>query len=53
VGRFNDPAGMPPKILSSGWIIFLRARVTFAIDGTVLPLLMAFLQFRDKPRFPL
>jgi len=53
VGRFNDPAGMPPKILSSGWIIFLRIRVTFAIDGTVLTLLAAFLQFRDKPRFPL
>jgi len=29
VGKSADPAEMPPKILSSGWIIFLWAGVTF------------------------
>jgi hypothetical protein len=51
--RFSDPTGMSPKILSSGWTMFLRVRVTFAIDGTVLILLKKFLPFRGKPRFPL
>jgi len=49
VGRFNDPAGIPPKILSNGSIVFLRVRLTFAIDGTVLTLLAPFLEFGDKP----
>jgi len=44
---------MPPEILSSGSIIFLRGRVAFAIDGIVLTILAAFLPLRDRPRFPL
>gem|GEM_PF-6349233 len=31
VGEVRDPAGIPPKILSSGWFIFLRAKVTLPI----------------------
>jgi len=38
MGRFRDPTGMPPKILSSGRTIFVMARVTAAIDGTILNL---------------
>ena len=34
-----DPAGIPPKILSSGWSSFLRVGVIFTIYNTVLALL--------------
>jgi hypothetical protein len=39
VGGLKDPAGIPPKILSSGWFILLKGRVT-------LPLIESFLSCR-------
>ena len=38
-GKSYDPAGMPPKILSSGRIISLRVGVTLPSDSRVLGVL--------------
>ncbi len=52
-GKPDDPAGMPPKILSSGRIISLRVGVTLPSDSRVLRVLGTFISFRDKLRLPL
>jgi hypothetical protein len=51
--KSGDPAGMPPKILSSGRFDFFRVEGTFNINSAGLALLESSFQFREKLMMPL